>query len=166
MKKAFPRGRTSCPLNFVFGPSKVPDVKRSLVSSCLRFGSGHGRSWRCFSVSRGRLSPGPVSFLRGPSLEEARNRPETRPKRKGTYPRTGSDLKITLRQVSPPPSWFWDFGSLHQKPRVGGPPGCVRRHGSDGWRSRVPWGDNTGGEIVYLLRQPSHAGLADRFRTS
>ena len=34
-------------------------------------------------------------------------------------------------QVSP--SMFWDFGSLHQEPRVGGPLGCVRRDGSDGW---------------------------------
>ena len=28
-----------------------------------------------------------------------------------------------------------DFGSLHQKPRVGGIHGTVRRDGSDGWRS-------------------------------
>ena len=37
--------------------------------------------------------------------------------------------------------------SLHQKPRVGGPPGCVRRDGSDGWLSPVPRGDNTGGRV-------------------
>ena len=40
---------------------------------------------------------------------------------------------------------FWDFGSLHQKHRVGGTHGRVRRDGSDGWRSPVPRGDNTGG---------------------
>ena len=39
---------------------------------------------------------------------------------------------------------FWVFGSLHQKPRVGGTLGCVLRDGSDGWRSLVPRGDNTG----------------------
>ena len=39
---------------------------------------------------------------------------------------------------------FWDFGFLHQKHRVGGTLGCVRRDGSDGWRSPVPRGDNTG----------------------
>ena len=33
---------------------------------------------------------------------------------------------------------FLDFGSLHQKHRVGGPPGCVRRDGSDGWRPPAP----------------------------
>ena len=41
-------------------------------------------------------------------------------------------------------SMFWDFGSLHQKPRVGGTRGRVRRDGSDGWRSPFPRGDNTG----------------------
>ena len=33
---------------------------------------------------------------------------------------------------------FWDFGSLHQKHRVGGTHGRVRRDGSGGWRSPVP----------------------------
>ena len=42
-------------------------------------------------------------------------------------------------------SMFWDFVSLHQKPGVGGTRGRVLRDGSDGWRSPVPWGDNTGG---------------------
>ena len=42
-------------------------------------------------------------------------------------------------------SMFWDFGSLHQKHRVGGTHDRVRRDGSDGWRSPVPRGDNTGG---------------------
>ena len=42
--------------------------------------------------------------------------------------------------------------------RVGGPPGCVRRDGSDGWRSLVPRGVNTGVEVVYFLRQPSLPG--------
>ena len=46
------------------------------------------------------------------------------------------------------------LGSLHQKPRVGGTLGGVLRDGSDGWRSPVPRGDNTGGR-VYLLSQPS-----------
>ena len=50
---------------------------------------------------------------------------------------------LVFPQVSP--SVFWDFGSLHQKHRVGGPPGCERRDGSDGWRSQVPRGDKTGG---------------------
>ena len=43
-----------------------------------------------------------------------------------------------------PPSMFWDFGSLHQKPRVGGPPGWVRHDGSNGspagrqyWETRL-----------------------------
>ena len=40
---------------------------------------------------------------------------------------------------------FRDFGSLHQKHQVSGTDGRARRDGSDGWRSRVPWGDNTGG---------------------
>ena len=35
--------------------------------------------------------------------------------------------------------------SFHHKPRVGGTRGRVRRGGSDGWRSRVSRGDNTGG---------------------
>ena len=48
------------------------------------------------------------------------------------------------------PSMFWDFGSLHQKHRVGGTHGHVRREGSDGWRSPVPWGDNTGGRSRLL----------------
>ena len=42
-------------------------------------------------------------------------------------------------------SIFWDFGSLHQKHRVGGTHGRVRRDGSDGWQSPGPRGDNTGG---------------------
>ena len=50
---------------------------------------------------------------------------------------------------------FWDFGSLHQKPRVGGTHGCVRRDGSDGWRSPVPRGDNTGGRD-HLPSSASH----------
>ena len=43
------------------------------------------------------------------------------------------------------PSMFWDFGFLHQKHRVGGTHGHVRREGSVGWRSPVPRGGNTGG---------------------
>ena len=44
----------------------------------------------------------------------AEMRPENR---KGTDPKTCSDPKITLGQVHHH-SMFWDFGSLHQKPRV------------------------------------------------
>ena len=57
--------------------------------------------------------------------------------------------------------------SLHQKQRVGGTTGCVRRDGSDGWRSPVPRGRQIlGVETVYLLRQPSLSSPADRFSTS
>ena len=35
--------------------------------------------------------------------------------------------------------------------RVGGPPGCVRRDGSGGWRSPVSRGDHTGGRDCALL---------------
>ena len=41
------------------------------------------------------------------------------------------------RNMSGVTSICWDFGSLHQKPRVRGTFGCV----SDGWRSPVPRGD-------------------------
>ena len=34
------------------------------------------------------------------------------------------------------------------------------------WRSPVPWGDNTQGELFYLFRQPSRVGPADWSRTS
>ena len=47
-------------------------------------------------------------------------------------------------------------GSLHQKPRVGGTLGGVLRDGSDGWRSPVPRGDNTGGRD-HLPPQPAIA---------
>ena len=60
-------------------------------------------------------------------------------------PRGGVGNKVVLpvdqvrgaRSVSGVTSIFWDFGSLHQKPRVRGTHGCV----SDGWRSPVPRGD-------------------------
>ena len=58
------------------------------------------------------------------------------------------------------------LGSLHQKPRVGGTLGGSLRDGSDGWRSPVPRGDNTGGEFFYLFRQPSLVGPADSSRAS
>ena len=45
-------------------------------------------------------SPGPVSFLWGPSLGTARNWPVMRPKRKGADLKTGSDPKITLKLKS------------------------------------------------------------------
>ena len=64
-------------------------------------------------------------------------------------------------------SMFWDFGSLHQKPRVGGTIGGVLRDGPDGWRSPVTRSDNTGrGEFFCVFRQPSSAGPSDMFRTS
>ena len=56
---------------------------------------------------------------------------------------------------------FWDFGSLHQKHRVGGTHSRVRRDGSDGWRSPVTRGDNTGSVLVYHVRQPSGVSPAD-----
>ena len=56
------------------------------------------------------------------------------------------------------------LGSFHQKPRVGGTLRGSLRDGSDGWRSPVSWGDNTGGEFFYPFRQPSLVGLADWFR--
>ena len=56
---------------------------------------------------------------------------------------------------------FWVFGSLHQKPRVGGTLGGALRDGSDGWRSPGPWGDNTGGVLAYLTCQPSLLCPAD-----
>ena len=52
---------------------------------------------------------------------------------------------------------FLDFGSLHQKPRVGGTHGRVRRDGSDGWRSPVPRGDTAGGS------SPSTSSANHRF---
>ena len=59
------------------------------------------------------------------------------------------------------------LGSLHQKPRVGGTLGGELRDGSDGWRSPVPRGDNTGGaRTIYLLSQPSLFSPADMSRTS
>ena len=48
--------------------------------------------------------------------------------------------------------------------RVGGPPGCVRRDGSGGWRSPVSRATILGGGIAYYFRQPSPSGPADRFR--
>ena len=88
----------------------------------VAFGVGVCRPWFC---------PWLCSFSVGSHYQK-----------KFTDPKTVRDPKITLRQASP--SKFWDFGSLHQKPRVGGTHGCVRREGSDGWRSPVPRGDNTG----------------------
>ena len=64
------------------------------------------------------------------------------------------------------PLAVWDFGSLHQKPWVGGTFCRVLRDGSGGWQSPVPQGDNTGGRVQVPLRQPSSACPADWFRTS
>ena len=64
------------------------------------------------------------------------------------------------------PLAVWDFGSLHQKPWVGGTFCRVLRDGSGGWQSPVPRGDNTGGRVHVPLRQPSSACPADWFRTS
>ena len=86
------------------------------------------------SIGRGRHVPAPGgrdvgSNARAPTQELVL----------GTDPRTGSCRYPSGR------SMFLDFGSLHQKPRVGGTHGRVCRDGSDGWRSPVPRGDNTGG---------------------
>ena len=78
----------------------------------------------------------------------------------GADPRTGQ----FFLQVSP--SMFWDFGSLHQKHRVGGTHGGVLRDGSDGWRSPVPRGDNTGGRDRLPPPPTITSSPADRFRTS
>ena len=71
-------------------------------------------------------------------------------------------------QVSPYSgrSMFLDFGSLHQKHRVGGTLGGVLHDGSDGWRSPVTQGDNTGGR-GHLPPPPTIVSCpADRSRTS
>ena len=54
---------------------------------------------------------------------------------------------------------FWDFGSLHQKHRVGGTPGCARRDGSNGWRSPVSRGGNIGRRVC--LPPPPTIALRD-----
>ena len=86
----------------------------------------------------------------------------------GADPKTGRDQKIPLRQASPqrrcstvscplPVSCptFWDFGFLAPEApsRRASWLLCVRRDGSDGWRSPVPRRDNTGRGAT--LRTPS-----------
>ena len=53
----------------------------------------------------------------------------------------GKTVPCELRDRPRP---LWDFGSLHQEPRVGGTLGALR-DGSGGLRSPVPRGDNSGG---------------------
>ena len=76
-------------------------------------------------------------------------------RRKGTDPKTGNDLcSLYVRY----PLLFDVLGLLFpasEASRVGGTLGCVLRDGSDGWRSPVSRGDNTGGEVLYFFRQPS-----------
>ena len=59
-------------------------------------------------------------------------------------PTVAAAAKRSIASFEISSSMFWDFVSLHQKPRVGGTHGRVLRDGSDGWRSPVPRGDNTG----------------------
>ena len=61
--------------------------------------------------------------------------------------RFGENATAAFCRFLPGRSVFLDFGSLRQEPRVGGTLGRVRRDGSDGWRSPVPRGDNTGGRF-------------------
>ena len=58
------------------------------------------------------------------------------------FPRALTQGPFFLLQVSP--SMFWDYGFLHQEPRVGGTHGRVRRDGSDSWRLLAPQDDGTG----------------------
>ena len=108
-------------------------------------------------------------------------------------PPTGSALRdgsFTLLCTVTGSSMFWDFGSLYQRrlrrhilravaaavflsmslrrPRLRAAAQASRTsHGSDGWRSLVPRGDNTGGSAFdHPFRQPSPGGPADRFCTS
>ena len=75
------------------------------------------------------------------------------------YVRYPHQRSVAFCRFLPGRSMFLDFGSLHQQPRVGGTHGRVRRDGSDGWRSPVPRGDNTGS--VCVLRQPSLSSPGD-----
>ena len=97
------------------------------------------------------LVPPHVSFYWPRASRSSSQREGRRVKRKGTDPRTGL-FEVSLftqyffNLFSAMSRWcctglfstvsmFLDFGSLHQKPRVGGTHGRVRRDGSDGWRS-------------------------------
>ena len=71
-------------------------------------------------------------------------------------PGQSTERSTSPRQRYPPPC----------SRRVGGTHGRVRRDGSDGWRSPVSRGDNTGGETVYLFRQPSLSSHTDGSHTS
>ena len=87
---------------------------------CCRCGSGLGRFWS--------LCPPPLVWFpfRGVQLlKKKEHRPQNQ------------QWSVTTSGISPY-SMFRDFGSLHRKHHVGGPPGCVRRDGSYGWRSPVP----------------------------
>ena len=123
------------------------------------------------------LVPPHVSFYWPRASRSSSQREGRRVKRKGTDPRTGLFevslftqyfLTFSLRcsrwcctGLFSTVSMFWVFGSLHQKPRVGGTHHRVRRDGSDGWRSPVPRGDNTGGRDQ-LPPQPTIAFLSRR----
>ena len=80
---------------------------RLLVAVAL--GSGPGCSWGRLPVTCCLISPGPVSFLWGPSLEKKR---APTPKPAVICDHFMSGIPI------PSCSMFWDFGSLHQKHRA------------------------------------------------
>ena len=108
------------------------------------------------AIGRGRHVPAPGGRDVGSNVSAPTQEPVL-----GTNPRTGSFRLPSGR------SMFLEFGSMHQKPRVGGTHGRVRRYGSDGWRSLVPRGDNTGGGRDHLPLPPTIVSSpADRSRTS
>ena len=74
--------------------------------------------------------------------------------------RPGHGRSVAFCRFLPGRSMFLDFGSLHQKPRVGGTHGRVHRDGSDCWRSPVPRGDNTG--VRDLLPPPPTIAFQSR----
>ena len=119
---------------------------RLLVAVAL--GSGPGCSWGLLPVAFGLLSVS-CFFLVGSKPGEERV-PTPKP----------AVICVHFMSGIPSCSMFWDFSS------VGGTLGCVLRDGSDGWRSPVSWGDNTGGEVLYFFRQPSRVSPADWFRSS
>ena len=98
---------------------------RSPACGC-RFGSGRGRLWVC--VCRPWFYPWFCSVSVGSHSG----------RKKGTDPKKPAVIRRSRQGRYPQYSMFWDFGSLHHKHRVCGPPGCKRRDGSDGWRSPVP----------------------------
>ena len=101
---------------------------RSPACGC-RFGSGPGRFWVgvCLPL---------VPFRFGGV--QPRNK-------KGTDPKTGSDPKITFLVGNPSVRCSGTLDLCNRSIASRRALGCELRDGSDGWRSPVPWGDNTGG---------------------